>query len=100
MDFKDLNLEQLVTNQDSDKLSTLLDEWDKKIRDSDATLQIVEENYIGITKEMVEMRNDLSNKRQEQLDCEDIKRKGLHNLRVLKSEKATIERSFWKSRNR
>lgn len=100
VEFKDLNIEQLVINQDSDKLSGLLDEWDKKINEEDKLLQVVEENANSINKELVVLRNQVADKRQEQLDIESLLKKGNHNLRELRGQKNIIDRAFWRAKGK
>ena len=97
-DFENLNLEQKVANKESDKLSQIIDEWEKKIRSADAALQIVSEDFMILSQDIIKMRNELSNKRQEQLEVENTVRKGLFNVRKLKSEKTQIERAFWRAK--
>jgi len=99
-EFKDLNLEQMITNQESEKLSVLNDEWEKRIRQADATQQIVEQAGLAIEKELIELRDNLSKKRKEQLDNESVVKKGSHNIRNLKSEKKNIEWAFWRSKGK
>jgi hypothetical protein len=98
IEFSDLNLEQLVANKDSDKLSRLIDEWEGRIRAADVALQIINEDLTLQNKELVELRNTLAQKRQEQLETEQTVRKGLHTLRQLNSEKRGLERAYWRAK--
>ena len=97
-EFNPQEIAQLELNRNSDKLSNLIDEWDKKIVSSDATLQVVETNHNTLQKELVTLRNELAQKRKEELDSESIVRKANHNIRTLKSQKSIIERAFWRSK--
>lgn len=97
-EWKDLKLTQLEANKDSDQLSRLLDEWAEKIRVVDASLQIVEQAYIEVNKDMTKLKNELSNKRQEQLGLESTIHKATHTKRELSSQLKQIERFFWRSK--
>jgi chromosome segregation ATPase len=98
MDFEELNLKQMILNKESDRLTTLEDEWESKIRVVDANLQIVNDEYAKIDKEYVTMKDDLSKKRKELMDLESSVRKALYQLRKLKSEKKSLNSAFWRAK--
>jgi chromosome segregation ATPase len=91
-------IKQLVIDKNSDRLSTLEDEWDEKIKIVDANLQIVDNKRQEVDKEYVVLRNDLTNKRKELMDLESTVSKAHFQLRKLKSEKNSVNRAFWRAR--
>ena len=99
MEFKFEDLKKLEANRDSDSLSNMIDEWAKKIITEDELLKEVDDSYFKVTKELVILRQQVSEKRQEQLDLESIKSKAHYNIRKLNNEKAQISRAFWRSRD-
>lgn len=96
--FEDINIAQLVIDKNSDRLSTLEDEWAVKINVADANLQIVEQSMRDIDKEYTTLRDALAVKRHELKDIEGVVSKGNYNLRKLKSEKQVLNRAFWRCR--
>ena len=82
--------------QTKEQISLEMDEISKNIDLQEKNLSIVEEHGRKLSKELIDLRDALSNKKKEQLDNDGIISKANHLIRELKRKQKVLERAYWR----